>query len=191
LPLGHAALAYLPSVGTTLLGRRRLPAKVALFPLAVGSQFPDLVDKPLAYRGVLTSGRSLAHSLFAFVLVTALVWWVGQALQDRWAVETWQHRLRSVTPSAFAVGYGSHLLGDLAGVLSSGAYADARFLLYPLSPPIVYPGDETAPLRRLLEIYREIGTHPQIDVILLAMAVFVGVQVWARWSAGSIDGKER
>ncbi|RLM56889.1 metal-dependent hydrolase, partial [Halorubrum sp. Atlit-26R] len=103
LPLGHLAFAYLWYALYAASSTHRLPARLALLPLAVGSQFPDLIDKPLAYIGVLTYGRSLAHSLFAFALCSLAVWWLVTRLRGRWSVERVAERLRIVTPAAFAI----------------------------------------------------------------------------------------
>ena len=177
LPLGHLAFAYLWYALYAASSTHRLPARLALLPLAFGSQFPDLIDKPLAYIGVLTYGRSLAHSLFTFALCSLAVWWLVTRLRGRWSTETLVERLRIVTPAAFAIGYASHLLGDTYRFLLAGDLWDARFLLYPLFPVPESPSDNIAPWVRLFEIYREMGTHPQIDLIVLAIVVFVGLRV--------------
>lgn len=111
LPLGHLAFAYLWYVAYAAVGTHRLPAR-----LAVGSQFPDLVDKPLAYLGVLTYGRSLAHSVFALAGCAVAVWWVATRLRGRWAAETLPEWLRAVTPAAFAVGYASQRNSRFYGI---------------------------------------------------------------------------
>ena len=177
LPLGHLAFAYLWYVLYAASSTHRLPAQLALLPLAFGSQFPDLIDKPLAYIGVLTYGRSLAHSLFAFVLCSLVVWWLTIRLRGRWSTETLAERLRIVTPAAFAIGYVIHLLGDTYRFLLAGDLWAARFLVYPLFPVPESPSDDIAPWVRLLEIYQEMGTHPQITLIVLAVIVFVGLRV--------------
>ena len=120
MPLGHAALAYLLYSGLVLSRTRRRPRYLACVPLAVGSQFPDLVDKPLAYVGVLSYGRSLAHSVFAFVLVSGVVWWGATTLRTRWPDTAWQGRLRRMTPAAFASGYLIDFLPALKREDSSG-----------------------------------------------------------------------
>jgi hypothetical protein len=178
LPLGHLTFAYLWYALYAASSTHRLPARLALLPLAFGSQFPDLIDKPLAYIGVLTYGRSLAHSVFAFVLVSGVVWWGATALRTRWPDTAWQGRLRRTTPVAFASGYLSHLLGDLYGPAIAGS-ADVRFVLYPIYAVPRAPGDDVAPWIRLVRIYREMGTHPQLELILLAAVVFVGLYRWS------------
>jgi len=177
LPLGHATLAYLLYTGHVLSQTRHRPQYLALVPLAIGSQFPDLVDKPLAYVGVLTYGRSLAHSVFTFVLVSGVIWWGATTLQARWVDTSWQDQLRGLTPAAFASGYLSHLLGDLYGPAISGS-ADVRFVLYPIYVVPRAAGDDIAPWVRLVRIYREMRTHPQLELILFAFVVFVGLHLW-------------
>jgi hypothetical protein len=86
-------------------------------------------------------------------------------------------RLRIVTPAAFAIGYASHLLGDTYRFLFAGDLWAARFLVYPLFPVPESPSDNIAPWVRLFEIYQEMGTHPQITLIVLAGVVFVGLRV--------------
>lgn len=177
LPLGHLAFAYLWYVAYAAVGTHRLPARLALVPLAIGSQFPDLVDKPLAYLEVLTYGRSLAHSVFPLAGCAVAVWWVATRLRGRWASETLPERLRVVTPTAFAVGYASHLLGDTYRFLLAGDLWDARFLVYPLFSVPASSADDVLPWVRLFRIYREMWTHPQLNVIALAVVVFLGLRV--------------
>ena len=61
-PWDHLAFGY---VWYTLASRGwdgRPPSNAAAIALAVGTQFPDLVDKPLAWwLDVLPAGRSLGH----------------------------------------------------------------------------------------------------------------------------------
>ncbi|MCG1007666.1 metal-dependent hydrolase [Halorubrum lacusprofundi] len=177
LPLGHLAFAYLWYAIYAAVGTHRLPARLALVPLAIGSQFPDLIDKPLAYLGVLTYGRSLAHSVFAFAICSLAIWLITIRLRGRWTAETLPERLRIVTPGAFAIGYASHLLGDTYQFLIAGDLWAARFLVYPLVSVPVSPADDVAPWIRLLRIYQEMGTHPQLNVIVLAIVVFVGLRL--------------
>lgn len=187
LPLGHLTLAYLWYVAYAAVGTHRLPARAALVPLAIGSQFPDLIDKPLAYLEVIRYGRSLAHSLFTFAICSLAVWWLARRLRGRWADETLPERLRILTPAAFAVGYLSHLLGDTYRFFLSGDLWAARFLLYPLFPVPVSPADDIAPWIRLFRIYQDMGTHPQLGLIVIAIAVFVGVRVRRYWKRAQIN----
>lgn len=187
LPLGHLTFAYLWYVFYAAARSRQLPARLVLVPLAFGSQFPDLIDKPLAYLGVLTYGRSLAHSLFAFLICTAVVWWGAAQLRNRWSTETIAERLRSITPAAFAIGYASHLVGDTYRFFLAGDFWTARFLLYPLFPVPESPADEVAPWIRLFEIYQEMGSHPQVGIIALASVVFLSLRIHRYWHSRQLQ----
>ncbi len=170
-PLGHAAFAYLSYVGLAAATRRPLPVRWALVPLAVGSQLPDLLDKPLAFHGVLASGRSLGHSALVAGLRVAAVWALARRA-GAWSAG----RLLEHAPAAFAVGYLSHLLGDAVEALVAGQYGDPTFLLWPVLPPVLYPGDAVSPVVRLVAVYRTPLSHPDVELILLAAAIFVGLE---------------
>ncbi len=101
-------------------------------------------------------------------------------LQAREDVNPYRGLGRYVLPLghvAFGIGYASHILGDISDSLLGGNYYDARFIPYPIYRISGGPGDEVAPWIRLLRIYREMGTHPQLGVILLALGVFAWVRV--------------
>ena len=100
-PHEHLLVALLPVVTYVVVRDRRLPTRGVVFAAAVGSQFPDLVDKPLAHRfGILPSGRVFMHSLpFALPIAAAV-------LAYGWYTE------RPRVTGAFAVAYLSHLVGD-------------------------------------------------------------------------------
>lgn len=187
LPVGHLAFAYIWYTSYAAVGTHRLPARAALIPLALGSQFPDLVDKPLAYVEILTYGRSLAHSLFTFTICSLAVWWIARRLHGHWGDGTPPERLRVVTPAAFAVGYLSHLIGDTYRFLLAGDLWAARFLLYPLFPVPVSSADEVAPWIRMVRIYQDMGTHPQLNLIAVAGVVFVGLRVRRYWKRTQSD----
>lgn len=126
-PWEHAAVGY---IAYSLLARafgRNPPGDAAAIAVIVGTQVPDLVDKPLAWwLGVLPAGRSLAHSLlFAVpVVLTGLVLtgWAG----------------RKDVGVAFGVGYLLHLPGDVVYPILLGSEPAVGFLLYPLVPAESY-----------------------------------------------------
>lgn len=126
-PWGHLAAGYLLySIGYRIHSGRP-PDGFAAIALAVGTQFPDLVDKPLAWTfGVLPNGRSLTHSL----LVAALIITVLEVVLRR--------RNDGSIASAFGVGYVSHLLGDALQPALAGEYNAMGFLVWPFGPQIVY-----------------------------------------------------
>lgn len=177
-PVTHGAVAYLLYVAYAWVRSHRLPARWALIPLAIGSQFPDLVDKPLAYWGVIPYGRSLAHSVFTLILVCGVVWWVLQSPSLRVSDRLPDH-LRRLTPAAFTMGYAAHLLGDAWRGLFSGDLYSVRFLAYPLFGVPQSPSDNISPWVRVLELYREPAAAMHLELVGAAVVVFVGLRVWA------------
>lgn len=129
-PLGHAAVGYLLYSLSTRLRYDERPATVPALFLLVGTQTPDLIDKPLAwYVGVLPTGRSLAHSLLFLVPLSLAVYWLAR------------RRGRAELGFAFGLGAISHTLVDALPTVWSGT--DAGFLLYPIVPVTEY--EEGAP----------------------------------------------
>jgi membrane-bound metal-dependent hydrolase YbcI (DUF457 family) len=126
LPLGHLSLGYLLSAGFGRLFRWQPPDFGSMVALTVATQLPDIVDKPLSWTlGVLPTGRTLTHSLFTAVVVSLVV-----------------HRLARTAGApgvgrAFAIGYGSHLLGDLYAAATSDSET-LLFLFWPLVPQEPY-----------------------------------------------------
>ncbi|MFB6142867.1 MAG: metal-dependent hydrolase [Halorientalis sp.] len=122
-PWEHVAFGFLLWAGYAHLRRRRRVRTDEALAVAVATQFPDLIDKPLAWTfHVLPSGVSLAHSLAFALPVTALVAFAGR------------RRGRTTAAAAFAVGYGSHLLGDAIYPLAGGGPFSPWFVLWPLVP---------------------------------------------------------
>ncbi|WP_207590103.1 metal-dependent hydrolase [Halomontanus rarus] len=120
-PWGHLAVAYLLY---TLYTRRRYgrpPRALPVIALAVGSQFPDLIDKPLGWSlGVLPGGRTLAHSVFFAALLVPVVY----ALALRF-----DHVELAV---AFVFGHVCHLLTDIPPDVTTNGPAELTFLFWPV-----------------------------------------------------------
>ncbi|WP_224447660.1 metal-dependent hydrolase [Haloprofundus salilacus] len=159
-PWGHLAFGYLLYTTWIHLVHRRSPTGLEALALAFGTQFPDLVDKPLAWTfGVLPSGRSLTHSLLVAVIVIAGVFvLLRRRGVDEYAV-------------AFGIGYFSHLVGDSLKHLLSGEFEMLAFLLY----PITYTdyGVEQGFLYHLSELRLTQFLGPETLVILLVVAIWV------------------
>lgn len=167
-PWGHLAVAYLVYVVYTRLDPTRRQTAATLTALAAGSQFPDLIDKPLAWTfGVLPSGRSLAHSLFT-LLVLALV-------LHRLAV---RYR-RTDLSTAFALGAFTHTLTDMSPTAVAGLLSGdltqlqwLRFLVWPLRPPPPYANDTS-----FVEQFASLSVEPyvlfQFGLFGLAAAVWL------------------
>ncbi|MFC7079026.1 metal-dependent hydrolase [Halorussus caseinilyticus] len=126
-PWGHLAVGYLLYTAFVHLRSRRAPDGYATVALAFGTQFPDLVDKPLAWTfGLIPNGRSLAHSLLSAAVVIAVV----HALLRRFD--------RPAVATAFAIGYLSHLLGDALYPALTGDFYSLGFLAWPVVPAVEY-----------------------------------------------------
>ena len=160
LPWGHAAFGYLLYTVFSRVRYRRPPVGLSVYALALGTQFPDLVDKPLAWNlALLPSGRSLAHSLFAFTILLGALWTLSASPTHRRLVV------------AFGVGWLSHLVGDGVVPALDGDWADLGYLLWPVT--------SYAPARPhfgVLRFLRHIEPSPRLWMGV-AMAVLV-VGVW-------------
>lgn len=122
-PWGHAALGYLLYSLYLRRGVPEQPTGWAVVILGFGTQFPDLVDKPLAwYLHVLPYGRTLTHSLLVAVPIILLVHRVAS------------RRDQQPLSIAFGLGYLSHLLGDSLHAVLNTEWADLAFLVWPLLP---------------------------------------------------------
>lgn len=124
-PWGHAAVGYLLYSVFIRRSRGQPPEGLAVLALALGTQLPDLIDKPLAWSvAVLPTGRSLGHSLLTVALVLGVGWWVVGHGRRRYLV-------------ALGVGWVSHSVGDMVNLFAGGDFAYANFLLWPVltTPP--------------------------------------------------------
>ncbi|ELZ98027.1 putative membrane-bound metal-dependent hydrolase [Haloferax mucosum ATCC BAA-1512] len=163
-PWGHlvfGAVVYVVYRRIRELGIARVAVGVSL---AIGTQFPDLVDKPLAWNlGLLPTGRSLAHSMLTFALVAVVLY---RATKDG---------PRSEEAVAFLAGYGTHIVGDVLPVVVAGDLDEAVFVFWPLVPAVDY-GPEIGAIAR----FRALELTPSV---VAQMAVAVVVVLW--WYARS------
>lgn len=120
-PWEHAAVAYICYSLAIRLTRGDPPVAGPVLAVLVGSQLPDLVDKPLAWGvQLLPAGRSLAHSLVVALPFCTL------------AVLVAHQRHRTDAGLAFVIGYLSHLPGDVFYPVLLGEPPEFGFLLYPI-----------------------------------------------------------
>lgn len=163
LPWGHLAIGYLVySLGNRL--RTGVPPKgPAVIALAVGTQFPDLIDKPLAWTfGILPSGRSLGHSLLFAVVLGAIVWTLRR-----------QYNRRSAA-GAFLIGHLSHVVADVLPAVRATQWRQVGALLWPVVPVYQYPGElDHGILEFLLGL--DLAALPLIGIVagVLALSLWV------------------
>ncbi|WP_324759930.1 metal-dependent hydrolase [Haloarcula sp. GH36] len=168
LPWTHLAFGYALFLAVLVVSRRAV-SRAELLALLAGTQLPDIVDKPLAWWvHLLPSGRSLAHSLLfavpAVVLVTVVARWYGHG---------------ELGP-AFALGYASHLLGDIYVELWYWRTEELTFLLWPVLPP--YPYDDfTGFLDFALRAEVTTGLVIQSGVAAVGLAVLAVQFLRAPW----------
>lgn len=161
LPWAHAAFGYLlySAYSRRFLGGP--PVGLTVFVVGFGTQFPDLVDKPLTWTiPLLPYGRSLSHSLFAFAAVVG-----GLYLLFRYPDQ------RTLT-TAFGIGFLSHLIGDAVGPAIHGDVGGLGFLLWPVTD--VPDGDTGSFVEFLLAL------EPTPMMLFGFALTAVGVGVWIR-----------
>jgi len=180
-PWGHAAVAYLVCSLWVRSRSRRVPTAGVVLPLAVGTQFPDLIDKPLAWTfGVLPSGRAGAHSLLVALPLLALLWWRFDSDAGRRA---WM---------GFALGYLVHLATDGVYALFEAEFADLTYLLWPALSLPAYE-ESTGIVGHFLAA--EITPYLVVECLLFAAATLLwaadgapGLRAVGRWCKRRADG---
>jgi len=170
-PWEHAAVGYICLSLSWRWMARRPPGDAPVLALLFGTQFPDVVDKPLAWEfGILPSGQSLAHSLL-FALPAVFVAGVVAAAVGRQDL-----------PVPFAVGYLTHIVGDVFYPVATGDPLALGFLFYPLTEPPPYPS--SAFLVRVSDLFTEfvsfLGTPTGVAYLVAELGLIgVALTLWA------------
>lgn len=127
-PLGHFVVAFLPVLAYVLSRDRQLPSMQLTGIAAFGSQFPDLIDKPLYHESVVTpSGRVGTHSLpVAIPIALAVLWYAYRTDRPRAGV-------------VFVFAYATHIFGDVYRALLAPDRRIPSDLLWPFVEPIERP----------------------------------------------------
>ena len=127
-PSEHFIVAVLPTAAYVIARDRRLPSLQFLAVVFVGSQLPDLVDKPLAHQfGLLPSGRVFFHSIpIALPLILLVLYY---------AIRTDRLRLGG----AYAFAHASHLFADNRRALLDPNRGFPPDLLWPITQPAPRP----------------------------------------------------
>ncbi|WP_436926714.1 metal-dependent hydrolase [Halosimplex amylolyticum] len=171
-PWEHLAVGYLLYSVVARTAYRRLPDAAGTILVAFGTQFPDLIDKPGSWVfGVLPSGTSVAHSVFVALPVSILA--IGLA---RW-------RGTPTLGVAFAVGYLSHLLGDVLYSVLLGGEPAVGAVTWPLGPPPAEANEPVVPI--VVRLFSQFADHLAspagfayvvLEIVLLSLAL----ALWAR-----------
>lgn len=151
------------------------PGNAPVLAPAVATQFPDLVDKPLTRSfDVLPIARSLAHSLVSTAFVLAAVVLLARRID------------RPRLAPAVAIGYLSHLAGDVIYPLVWAGAASPGYLLWPL---LDVPGrDAPGHLERTMDLltgFPEVLSTPAGEVIFALELSLVG----AAFALLVVDGR--
>lgn len=124
-PWDHLAFGYpLFQVLRALKPRPQLDDHT-FFVLAIGTQLPDVIDKPLALSvGLLPSGLSLGHSFVFLAILTPL----AVSISNRFG--------RPELAGALITGVASHLIGDVLFALLIGSPRPYQFIFWPVIPTV-------------------------------------------------------
>ncbi|QLD88757.1 metal-dependent hydrolase [Natronomonas salina] len=165
LPWGHLAVGYLVFTFFTDVRYQTPQTFGTLVAVAVGTQLPDLIDKPFAwYLHVLPNGRSFSHSIFVSVLLVGLVYVVARRYD------------RPLVGAAFGCGYLTHLGGDALYPLLRGEWAELVFLLWPAA---TFPYDDAD--YTILQMLVDGALTPtgvfEAGLLVLAVAVWVHLEM--------------
>ncbi|WIV67421.1 metal-dependent hydrolase [Natrialbaceae archaeon AArc-T1-2] len=114
-PWEHLAVAYVLYSLITNVVVRESPSAHETVAVVLGSQLPDLVDKPLAWMaGITETGYAIGYSIF----VAPFVWLVAYGIARR--------RRSPRLAGAFSLAYLSHLVTDVRNPLRMGREPELR-----------------------------------------------------------------
>ncbi|WP_256469920.1 metal-dependent hydrolase [Natronosalvus vescus] len=123
-PWEHLAVAYLCYSLYAHLVSGRSPTGRETAAVVLGSQVPDLVDKPLAWTfGITETGYAIGHSIFVAPFVCLGISLLAVRMNDR------------PIAIAFSIAYLSHLLTDVLYPWLRGGSIEPRVVLWPLASP--------------------------------------------------------
>lgn len=175
-PWEHLAFGYVLFSLLVRIGRRR-PDDASVYLLVLFTQFPDLVDKPLAWTfGILRSGLSVGHSVFVALSVSVVALALGHA------------RGRTTAGGAAAVGYLSHLAGDLLYPVLTGGALRFDAVLWPLVTTSSIDGTGFVSRARYLLGNLEVVLAGEYGVLYAGFEVALLVAAAALWYADGCPG---
>lgn len=170
-PWEHVLFAYVSYSAYVRVRFRVGPADRPVAALALGSLFPDLVDKPLAWQfSLFDTGWGVAHSAFFAVVVSAAAYAFAR------------HRGVDRIGSAFGFGYLLHLVGDVLPASLSRGTLYLHPILWPVGSPTSKYRHESyvGGVHTLLTDYAvELLTLDPTPVVVLQLgSVVLGVGLW-------------
>lgn len=178
-PWEHAAVGYLLLSLSLRASGRTPPTTASVVALLVGTQLPDLVDKPLSWElGLFPSGYAVGHSAFVAVPLGLAV--LGLAYR--------RGRGRRRLGAAFVVGYWSHLVADVLSPLRDGRGLVVSRVLWPVAEARPYGHDYG--LRRGLIYVEEFvaGLHSMEPSSLLLLYVALPLLTLVLWIVDGSPG---
>jgi hypothetical protein len=157
LPWGHPAVGYLAYSLAVRACSRTPHSGPAVLALVVGTQAPDLLDKPLTvWVAVLPAGRSLGHSLQFALAIGGVLWLLARHTDRRGA----------------AIGLvAGHLTHTVPAALA-GRWRELGFVLWPVTPAYLYDADDRVLVDYLLT---QLTNPPHTQLVVLALAASLGV----------------
>ncbi|WP_267642355.1 metal-dependent hydrolase [Haloarchaeobius amylolyticus] len=170
-PWEHLAFGYVCYSLAVRVTAGERPRGVAVAVVALATLLPDLVDKPLSWTlGVTATGYSVVHSLFVAPFLLAGVAALTRRLD------------RPHLFAAFAVGYLSHLLGDVIYPAMRGDGLWVHAVLWPVMEREGAPVDGvlTNASRYFLRFLHDLLTGGLSGFLLFELALVTAVTVlWA------------
>lgn len=176
-PWEHATFGYLLlSVGRRVTGRDP-PVTGSALTLLLGTQIPDLVDKPLSWGlHVFPSGYAIGHSVFVEIPLGVLLLYLGHR-RDRYRLAV-----------AFVLGDWSHLLADVFTPLRTGGPPDPGRILWPVVRSAAY-GHELGLRRGLIYLARLWGHLLSLDApTLVLLYLSIPALTLLLWIADGMPG---
>jgi len=169
-PWEHLAFAYVLYSLTMNVGFRASPSGRETIAVAVGSQFPDLVDKPLGWTFEFAeTGYSIGHSIFVAPVVCLVAYAVAIRGGNR------------ALAGAFSIAYLSHPIADLLSQSLRDGVVDARIALWPVASP---PGTDHGGFLDHLLLYLARYVYQLLAgglTMELAVQLLLGLAVVALW----------
>lgn len=169
-PWEHLALAYVLYSLVANVALRASPSARETIAVGVGSQVPDLVDKPLAWTFEITAtGYSIGHSIFVAPFVCLAVYAVAA------------RRGHPAIAGAFSLAYLSHPFADLLSQFLREPVVDLRTILWPIaSPPPGSPGGFLDHFVRYFVRYvnQLLAGGPSLQIALQSLLGLAVVALW-------------